>query len=95
MNNKISAEEKHYIKLNIRLRQEINDMQRKLDIFELEKAGLRKSLNKSEAQVAKLQIENNILVENSGLTPEEIKKLIKTNDAVDSFVKMSGLRMNY
>ena len=91
MKNKISAEEKYYIKLNTKLKQDYNKVYERYIQVLKDSIMLQEIIDDLEKQINQLKNENKILIEHKGLSLDELKKLVKGNEAINGLLNMSKL----
>lgn len=91
MKNKISAEEKHYIKLNTKLKQDYNKLFNLHTEELVYSIKLQETIDDLKKQIEQLQNENKIILESSGLSVDEIKRLVKGNQAIAGWLGVSKL----
>jgi hypothetical protein len=84
MKNKITAEEKHYIKLNNKLRQSWNLLKHQEINLNIQIKELNNKIYELKCNNAELLEENEMLKQNMNITPEEIERLVKSVKAMKS-----------
>ena len=83
MNNKISAEEKHYIKLNTKLKRDYNKLNEKYDKELAYTKELHKSIDTQNKVIHNLNRVNEVLLDKLGLSKEDVDGIIRNNKTIE------------
>jgi SMC interacting uncharacterized protein involved in chromosome segregation len=89
----LTAREKHYQKLNLKLRQELNQLKTKNNIMSLDNNHLRDIIKILESNLKQIEEKYELLKNNQNLSEEEIQRLLKGSAALNMIVGIGkGLR---